>query len=185
MIRRALAATLAAPLLALAAGCASADHYVAPMFPEPAAADAARSEAAFKSMAALAGNWEGEMGEGEGKHRSTVDYRVTSGGSAVEEVLARGTKYEMVTMYHLDGGRLLLTHYCAAGNQPTMVLQPGDDAGDLRFEFLRGTNMQAADGHMHQARYELLGADKVRASWTYWEGGKAGDTMVLEFHRTK
>jgi len=184
MVRRALAAALLAAS-SLAAGCAHPDTYVPPMFPEPAAADAARSEAAFRSLASLAGNWAGDMGDPANPTKATVDYRVTSGGSAVEEVLGRGSKHEMVTMYHLDRGRLLLTHYCAAGNQPTMVLQPGDDAADLRFEFLRGSNMQASDGHMHQPRSELLSPDRVKASWTYWSEGKAGDTMVFDFHRVK
>lgn len=170
---------------ALAAGCASADRYVPPMFPEPDAADPARSTAAFKALAGLAGAWEGDMGEGESKMKATVDYRVTSGGSVVEEVLGRGGPYEMVTMYHLDLGRLLLTHYCAAGNQPTMVLALGDDPSDLRFQFLRGTNMAPTDGHMHQARFELLGADRMKATWTYWAEGKPGEAATFDFHRVK
>ena len=170
---------------ALAAGCAHAPPYVPPVSPEPAAADAARSAAAFKTLTGLAGAWEGDMGEGESKMKATVDYRVTSGGSAVEEVLGRGGPYEMVTMYHLDGGRLLLTHYCAAGNQPTMVLVPGDSPSDLQFEFLRGTNMAPTDGHMHQARFELLGGDRVKATWTYWTQGKPGEAATFDFHRVK
>src|SRR5689334_4677595 len=103
MFRRALAV----PLLLLATGCASADRYAAPAFPEPAAADAARSEAAFQSLAALAGSWEGEFSDGKNKGVNTVDYRMTGGGSAVQETLFRGTNHEMVTLYHMDGARLL------------------------------------------------------------------------------
>ncbi len=28
----------------------------------------------------------------------------------------------MITMFHMDGDRLLMTHYCGAGNQPRMKL---------------------------------------------------------------
>ena len=44
------------------------------------------------------------------QRQGRVSYRVTSGGSAVEEILAGGTPHEMVTMYHLDGPRLLDAH---------------------------------------------------------------------------
>ncbi len=184
MVRRALAAALLA-VSAFAAGCAHPDTHVPPLFPEPAAADAARSEAAFRSLASLAGTWEGDFSMGESKGRDTVDYRVTAGGSAIEEILFRGKPHEMVTLYHLDSGRLLLTHYCAAGNQPTMVLAPGDDPADLKFAFLRGSNMAAGDGHMHEARFQLLGPDQVKTTWTYWEEGKPGHAAVFELRRAK
>ena len=184
MVRRALAAALLA-VPALAAGCAHPDGYAAPADTGPAAADAARSGAAFRSLAALAGTWEGDFSMGESKGRDTVDYRVTAGGSAIEEVLFRGKPHEMVTLYHLDSGRLVLTHYCAAGNQPTMVLAPGDDPADLKFEFLRGSNMAPGDGHMHEARFQLLGPDQVKTTWTYWADGKPGHAAVFELRRTK
>jgi hypothetical protein len=165
MLRLALVAVLAA-------GCAAPGGG-----PEPVAADAARSAAAFQTLVGLAGSWEGE--------KSTVDYRVTAGGSAVEEVIFRGTKHEMVTMYHLDGGRLLLTHYCAAGNQPTMVLLPGSDPAILEFDFLRGTNMQPTDGHMHQARFDVTSPDTLKTAWTFWEKGTPGHQATFELHRAK
>ena len=30
-------------------------------------------------------------------------------------------KEDMISMFNLDGDRVVLTHYCAAGNQPRMV----------------------------------------------------------------
>jgi hypothetical protein len=91
----------------------------------------------------------------------------------------------MVTMYHLDGPRLLLTHYCAAGNQPTMVLQPGSGEGQLRFEFLRGTNMAPEDGHMHRAVMDLTEAGRVKATWTFFAEGKAGHDAVIEVRQAR
>jgi len=32
----------------------------------------------------------------------------------------------MLTLYHRDGNRLVLTHYCREGNQPGMQAKPFD-----------------------------------------------------------
>ena len=170
-------ASLAAALLASA--CASTA-------PGPAASDEARSADAFGRIAALAGSWKGEFSMGEEKGPAEVGYRLTGNGSAVEEVLFRGTPHEMITMYHRDGPRLLLTHYCAAGNQPTMVLAPGDDPAVLRFDFLRATNLSSpAASHMHEATMEFPEPGRVRASWVHYVDGKAAGTAVLDLRREK
>jgi len=174
-------AVLAAAALA-AAGCASAGGGRR----GPDFAGEERSAPAFERIRGLAGKWSGEISMGEEKHPAEVEYRVTAAGSAVEEVLFRGTPNEMVTMYYRDGPRLLLTHYCAAGNQPTMVLAPGDDGNLLHFDFVRATNFRSpADGHMHEADFDLSVPDRVRATWTYYEAGKAGHAATIEMRRVK
>ena len=126
------------------------------------------------------------MGEGEQKGQMEVQYRLTAGGSAVEETLFCRTSHEMVTLYHLDGPRLILTHYCAAGNQPTMVLVPGDDAAKPRFEFLRATNLaDAKDGHMHRASFDFSEAGRVQSRWTYFENGQAGSDAVIDVKKAQ
>ena len=60
------------------------------------------------------------MNSGQPTDQVVSTYRVTAAGSAVMEVLFPGTDHEMVTVYHQDGDDLILTHYCAAGNQPRM-----------------------------------------------------------------
>jgi hypothetical protein len=176
VIRVPVLAPLAAALLL--AGCASA----APADPGPAPASAEASSDAFRRLTALAGTWSTIVPEGGAP--ATVTYRVVGGGSAVEEDLFPGTPHEMISMYHLDGPRLLMTHYCAAGNQPTMILVPGDDPAVLRFDFLRATNLKdPGAGHMRSLVFEVPGGDRAKASWTYWEGGKAGETVVLDLRR--
>jgi hypothetical protein len=184
-----------APLLAalasaaLAAGCASPaagpDAAPAPeAFPVPEAAGPDLAKAVFERFKGLAGAWKGEMGEGEAKAPTTVEYRVTGGGSAVEETLFRGTGHEMVTLYHLDGPRLLLTHYCAAGNQPTMVLVPGEDAARPRFEFLRATNLaDPKEGHMHRAAFDFSEEGRLRTRWTFFAGAKPAEDAVIDVRR--
>ena len=78
---------------------------------------AAQSDAqkTFDRLKSLAGTWEGKGPNGQ---PGQVTYTVISGGSAVMSQLSENS---MVTMYTVDGTRLLMTHYCGAGNQPRMV----------------------------------------------------------------
>src|SRR5262245_10260387 len=80
---------------------------------------AAKAEVAGKAAAPskldiikkLAGDWV-EVKDGKPTDKVVTTYRITAGGSAVEEVLFRDTPHEMITLYHLDGDDLMLTHYC-------------------------------------------------------------------------
>ena len=77
----------------------------------------------FEALKGLEGEWRGKDALG---HQAESRYRVTSGGSALFSELvepnhqAQSLEDDMITMIHLDGDRLLLTHYCGAGNQPRM-----------------------------------------------------------------
>ena len=77
---------------------------------QDAAASAAPSRAQrdFERIKALAGDWEavGEAGES-----GDWNFRVSAGGSAVLETLFVGTEHEMLTVYHMEDGELVLTHY--------------------------------------------------------------------------
>jgi len=93
----------------------------------------------------------------------------------------------MVTLYHLDGTHLRLTHYCTAGNQPTMQAEPFDAASnEIHFNFVSATNLASIDaGHMHQAVFKFTSPDEVSADWTWREKGKNGPTEHLQYHRVR
>jgi len=155
----------------------------------PGAADGSQSPSgkeALEIMKGLAGEWQGgasEPGKGPGV---TVVYRVTSAGTAVLETLFPGSDHEMVTVYYLDGGRLVLTHYCAMGNQPRMVLQKNSTPQDLVFEFVGGSNVNPRkDTHMHAARIRLESADTIAAEWTGYNGGKPAEVSKFQLTRKK
>jgi hypothetical protein len=79
----------------------------------------------------------------------------------------------MTTLYHRDGNDLVLTHYCAAGNQPRMRARTVR-GNVVAFEFDGGTHFDPArDMHMHEATIEFLGSDEIRAEWRSWDKGKA------------
>ena len=116
---------------------------------------------AFDQLKSLAGTWtgtaegEGEEAEAEAESVGEIVHRfeLSAAGTVVMETMGPGSPYEMINMYHLDGDDLVLTHYCAGGNQPTMRLdRTASRAGELHFEFTGGTNFDpAVDEHIHSA----------------------------------
>jgi hypothetical protein len=136
---------------------------------------------AFSRLKTLAGEWVGTVTEKDTGPAVKVVYSVTAGGSVVEERLFPGTSHEMVTMYHLDGDRLVLTHYCAIGNQPRMTLAPESTSDALVFEFVSGTNFASPDTmHMHSGRLRLVDADTLEAAWdVYDKGAKIAENRLF------
>ena len=134
--------------------------------------------AAFAAIKKLQGDWRGPaMAKGMPPAHSV--FRVTAGGSAVQEMIFPGSKMEMVSYYHMDKGNLLMTHYCMLGNQPRMKLNARKStARELVFDFDGGTNLNPrTDVHMHSLRMTLpapakAGPQKLRTDGTSWEGGK-------------
>ncbi len=143
--------------------------------------------AAFERLKALEGTWVGKAGESDGeKIDATVIYRVTSGGKAVMETLFPGTSHEMVTMYTLDRGTLVLTHYCTMGNQPHMRARKGGSPDELFFDFAGGANIDPRkDAHMHDLRLVFVDADHIRGEWRSWSGGRPSGTAAFNMERRK
>ena len=146
--------------------------------PPPAAA------AAFARLKTLAGTWSAHSTQGwDG--RSTIE--VIAGGSAIlmkSEIDPHGQE-TMATLIHLDGSRLLLTHYCIAGNQPRLestTISP--DGSRIELEFRDGTNLPSRDhGHMDRVILELLDADTYRSRWTWYQDGSERWLEQIEHRR--
>jgi hypothetical protein len=96
----------------------------------PAQSDAQK---AFEMMKTMAGSWDGSI-MGLTTH---ITIRVTSSGNAIlHEATGPGRPDNPITMFYVDGDRLLLTHYCDAGNRPRMVGKLSPDGKAVEFEFL-------------------------------------------------
>jgi len=90
----------------------------------------------------------------------------------------------MVTMYHVDNNRLMLTHYCAAQNQPRMQAQVSDDGKTLTFDFIDATNLASADvGHMRKLVLTIQDKDHVTEQWFFAQKGKDQDHGVFQLTR--
>ncbi len=138
------------------------------------ASDAPDGAAAFERLKQLVGVWEVTQ---PADKQATVRYELTAGGSALYEHYSdssMGAGNEMITMYHIDSGRLMLTHYCMAGNQPRMLLKRFDPAtGELDFDFLDATGLKDENaGHMRRAQFKIAGSNKFTSRWEFVENGK-------------
>jgi hypothetical protein len=114
---------------------------------------------------------------------------LTSGGTAVIErarVMDAGKTVEMITLYYLDGDQLKLTHYCMAGNQPTMHATYMPDTKTLTFDFDSATNLKSPnDGHMHHAVYTFIDSDHFKTTWTFRKDQKDAFTEDVTYVRSK
>jgi len=136
----------------------------------------------WKQLLALVGTWEGTMEEAGQKMPATADVRMTGDGSAIMHVMGKDSPYEMVTMIHPDGKRLLATHYCAAHNQPRMALVPSKAANQVAFTFVDGTNIGPGEQHMKGVVFTFIDADHHDEAWTSSGSDKPG---LFTFARKK
>ena len=128
----------------------------------------AQSQKSFDLMKSLAGTWEGKASNGQ---TATEIYRVASNGSVVMSELPGDNN--MISMYTVDGNRLLLTHYCSMGNQPRMAGTIGADGKTLDFEFVDATNLASPDaGHIHRAVLTLVDSNHLTEDWYFMQGDK-------------
>jgi hypothetical protein len=149
----------------------------------PDSKDQSNAALAFDKLKSLVGQWEATTDKG----RVTTTYELVAGGSAIVERTKMPGEGEMETVYHLDGNRLVLTHYCVAGNHPTMQAETFNPASnELRFRFVSASNLASANaGHMHDAVFKLAGPDQFSADWTWYENGKEGFHVVIQNHRVR
>jgi hypothetical protein len=145
-----------------------------------ATAFAADATAAFEKLKTLQGSW---AGKGDG-HDVRVSNRVTSGGFTLMSEM-QGEE-DMVSMIHLDGDRLMLTHYCPMGNQPRLVGTISPDGKNVTFNFLDATNLLSSQqGHMQSAVFTLIDSDHHTESYEFATADGKRMNIVLDLHRAK
>lgn len=152
-----------------------------------AAGDAAGGTAtarAFERLKSLAGQWHGQTGTGQA---ATLTYTVIAGGHTVmEEYRAGAAEQAMYTLYHLDGDRLMLTHYCVSNNQPRMQADLSGAPDELRFAFFDATNLSDPnDGHMHRAMIRFHDDDHISNTWTFRAKGEDAFSETTDWERVR
>jgi len=146
------------------------------------------AKSAFKRLKTLAGSWKTQITDEHKSDKSkdhndrhgqvAVNYKLTGAGSALVETQFPGEAHEMVSVYHLDGDDLRMTHYCAAQNQPRMKLDRANSTLDhLIFVFDGGTNfVPQKDMHIHGLQITFGEDGKVTSAWEAYTGGKSAGT---------
>lgn len=150
----------------------------------PTRTDATATDADLQKFRDLVGTWDADF-DGNGENDVTISYAVTANDSAVMERLWEGEPHEMVSMYHMNSDTLMMTHYCAATNQPRMVATSiGEDT--VAFTFLDITNLAGPEAHhIHAATFEFIDEDHVTATWRSRGGGDEADPIVFRMVRRK
>lgn len=159
-------------ILSLASAALLSGDYMSKMAANPA----------YDKIKTLVGSWKGAADEHGQQLPTKVRFKMVSDGSAIASWLDEDTPHEMLTMFHLDGDEVVATHYCAAHNQPRMLLVKGGEPNKLVFKFKDGTNIAPGDGHMQQLTITFDGPNHHTEDWTYNSGGKE-DTTRFDFKR--
>jgi len=166
--------------LLVAAGCASSGHNSVTLASPTSDSDRA---ALLDRVKSLEGTWESTSPEGT--HVASV-FSVSSAGSVVREVMLPGTPEEMTNMYSMDGSTLLMTHYCAMGNQPRMRATADPSSNSIHFAFDGVSNLQQAhDGYMGSMTLTIVDKDHVKTAWEYYQNDKEPEVSVFELTRSK
>jgi hypothetical protein len=140
-----------------------------------------KPSADFARLKTLVGRWEGTSAEGP----VVSTFRVTADGSAIMNMVAPDTPYEMLTVFHPDGANIMGTHYCSGHNQPRFVAEPAKDPKVLEFKFKDITNLsQPEAGHIEGLIITFIDADHHTEEWIYRENGKVSQT-TFELARKK
>ena len=140
------------------------------------------AQKSFEQLKSLAGSWEGSL-DGQPLH---VSLRVTSKGNALLHEMKGAGPDDPITLFHLDGERLLLTHYCDAGNQPRMVATISPDGKTIVFDFVDATNLLSSQmGHMQRVTFTFIDSDHHTEKWEFAmaDGKQMGG--LLDLKRTK
>jgi len=152
---------------------------------------AAQSDAqkSFDKLKTLAGSWEGTAHVADASVDGTlmhVSFRVTSMGNTLMHEMRGDGPDDPITMFTIDGDRLLLTHYCDAGNQPRMVGTVSPDGNTITFNFIDAANLQPSQhGHMQRATFNFIDADHHTEKWEF--AMNDGKTMggLIDLKRSK
>jgi len=110
-------------------------------------------------------------------NKATLDLELTPEAQLYWRSFAmvdNGKPVEMTTLYYLDGDQVKLTHYCMAGNQPTMSGSYAPDTRTITFNLVAISNLKSPDdGHMHHAVYTFIDNDHFKTTWTFQKAQNA------------
>src|SRR6266699_996730 len=136
------------------------------------------AQKSFDQLKALSGVWEGKVTTDMPVAASIqnslmhVTLRTTSRGNALLHEMTSSGPDDPITMFYLDENRLLLTHYCDAGNRPRMEGKLSADGKTVEFSLLdvAGSNQHQ---HMHHAKFTFIDTNHHTEDWVFMLGDKA------------
>lgn len=119
----------------------------------------------FEQLKALEGDWSGQSDSGRAWRLS---YKPIANGTVLVERWTSTSGKETMTVFHMDGARLLATHYCGQGNQPRLALVSPPSEARMAFRFVDATNLPDPEAsHQHAMTVEAEGPDRLVRTETY------------------
>ena len=145
----------------------------------------AQSEAkkAFEKLKTLAGSWQGTVRD------MSINFtiRAASSGTAIlhegNTSGGRPPNHE-ITMFYLEGDRLLATHYCDSGNRSRLEGKISSDEKSIEFSFLDVTG-STRGGYVKDMVITLIDADHHRVEIPFVMPDGKPIQLRGEFQRTK
>ena len=137
----------------------------------------------FEQMKALEGSWHGTiMGIS-----IDVTIRLASSGTAIlHEATTGGGRppNHEITMFYVDGDRLLATHYCDGGNRARFEGKLSPDGKTSEFNFLDVAGSTKGGLVKHMA-FTMIDANKHLVEFTFIKPDGKPIELRGEFERTK
>lgn len=180
---RVLAVLVLSPVLALSA-CQSAGGRDADSIERVVPAASPDQKAALLGrVQGLQGTWAKVDEQGVVHPDATLTFASTAANSVVREVMFPGSPHEMLNVYHMDGPDLVVTHYCAAGNQPRMRARSAS-GNSIAFRADGVTNL-TDPSKPHMAELTLIFNDDgtLTQDWKSMQNGELTDHAVFRFKK--
>ena len=145
---------------------------------------AVQSEArkAFENMKSLAGSWHGTIMN----IPIDITIRVASSGTAIlheANTDSGGPPKHEITMFYVEGDRLLATHYCDGGNRARLEGKISPDGKTTEFSFLDVTG-STRGGLVKRMVFTMIDANKHVVEFTFIMPDGKPIELRGEFQRT-
>jgi hypothetical protein len=128
-------------------------------------------------LKALEGDWNGKFADG---NEIKVTYTTISGGNAVMETFRLPDGTDMRSIYHMNGEKLMMTHYCESGNQPRLQSASSADGNDVTLNFLDITNLGEPKmaSYLYRVTLHFNDKDQVSQDITWLIQGKESSNKL-------
>jgi hypothetical protein len=92
----------------------------------------------------------------------------------------------MTNLYHMDGPSMVMTHYCAVGNQPKMRAVAGGPHDPIELKFDSVTNLASNQTYMGGMKLVIVDRDHIEEHWSNFRpGNAAGEQVAFKLTRKK
>jgi hypothetical protein len=182
IIKRALMPTLLLCLLAPAAIVFAQDNSPKAASTQATQATESGAKKAFAKLKTLAGSWQGAVRD----IPITFTIRAVSSGTAIlheGDTSEAGPPKHEITMFYLEGDRLLATHYCDAGNRARWEGKMSPDGKAIEFSFLEVVG-STRGGYLKDMVITMIDADHHTVAFTFVMPNGQPIQLRGEFKRT-